>query len=81
MRKLFIVWNRTYRQQCVVARDANEAVQIAVSTRHITRPDRYRKIKEATQDFHGNKVAETALAGDQNGILRETRDGWEFHPV
>jgi hypothetical protein len=80
MRRLFSVWNRGYKTMLIIAASAPEALQIATESRHIKRPDMYRKFSDATdealaQDDEGTLAK--ALNADKSGVASHVEgDGW-----
>lgn len=79
MRRLFVIWNRSYRTQMVIAEDAQEALQISLDSGHIKRITGYRRFADCTddQDFMTADKLRTALEMGINGVVEKSEsDDW-----
>lgn len=78
MRRLFVIWNRGYKTQHVIALDANEALKIAAETGHIRRPNMYRKYQDVTEEMLEQDVKlKQALEASISGMAQNIEDdGW-----
>jgi hypothetical protein len=64
MRRLFIIWNRAYKTQHVIAETPEEALTIATKSGHCRRG--YRRFKDVTSPMEG---AEQEVREDDDGML------------
>jgi pyruvate/2-oxoacid:ferredoxin oxidoreductase alpha subunit len=60
---MFVVWNRGYKTQHVIALDAEEALAISQSSGHTRRG--YRKYKELTDEV---RAAENGIYGNEDAM-------------
>lgn len=79
MRRLFMIWNRGYKSQMVIAMDADEALRISMAAGHFKRLDRYRRWEDCTDEVlsEGEMPGlEDALAAEKSGVAVYSVDGW-----
>ena len=81
MRRLFLVWNRSYKTQMVVAKDADEALRISMNAGHFKRLDRYRRWEDCTDEHLAREEMPglaAALAAEKSGVATYSVDGWSI---
>lgn len=80
MRRLFKVWNRGYKIQCFIAVDANEALELAMQSKHIQRISNYKKLLDCTdeelQASANPGLLTAALGAGVSGLAVEGESGW-----
>lgn len=83
MRRLFCIWNKGYKTQCVIATDIQEALELAAKGKHISRATMYRKFSDVTETtLAEDPTLERALAADISGIATSIEgNGWKIGDV
>lgn len=81
VRRLFVIWNRGYKTQLVIAETAQEALRISCDSKHIRRLDGYRKFLDTTDEqLNSQDDGETLLAAlnaGRSGVAEHIEgDGW-----
>lgn len=79
MRQIFVVWNRGYKSQMVIAESAEEALQLSMESGHFKRPNNYRKFHNCTDMFLGREdfpQLDRALAAGRSGVAVLKDSAW-----
>lgn len=80
MRRLFVIWNRGYKTQHIIARSAAEALQLSYESGHIRRPNMYRKFQDVTEEMaiQDPKLTPALEAGKSGVATNIEDDGWRI---
>lgn len=80
MRRLFCVWNRGYKTQCVLAVDIHEALELSSKSRHVSRPNMYRRFADVTDETLAEDPSlQRAIDADISGVAAKVEgDGWKI---
>ncbi|WP_093294811.1 hypothetical protein [Sphingomonas sp. NFR04] len=88
LRRLFVVWNRSYKRLCIVAEDVSEALLIAESVKHLRRAQQYRRFADVTEkalagetfevigDFGPTHELAHVLNAGHSGVLSHSPEGY-----
>lgn len=84
---MFVIWNRAYKKQFVVAEDAAEALRISQESGHTRRG--YRKYKDVTDTFEDDDenpgdpgMLEIALNAGRSGVaVCDKGQGWRLNNI
>lgn len=79
LRQIYVIWNRAYKQQMVIAESPQEALQLSMASSHIKRSNNYRRFADCTDEYIASQQwpgLEKALDAGRSGIADLTSEGW-----